>query len=136
VRELKRVLGVGTPALISPSGERIDLPSSIYEVLRRMVELMAAGQAITLVPDDQVVTTQRAADILGMSRPFLIKLLETGAIPHHRVGSQRRVYLRDVVAFAAKRDEGRRHVLDSLAREAFDAGLYDRNAFPEGGQDE
>jgi excisionase family DNA binding protein len=136
VRDLERVLEIGAPALVGPGGERIQLPSTIYQVLRRMVELMAAGQAITLVPDDQVVTTQRAADILGMSRPFLVKLLETGAIPHHRVGNQRRVYLRDVLAFRRKRDEERKEALDRLAREAFEAGLYDRNTFPEGGQDE
>jgi excisionase family DNA binding protein len=97
---------------------------------------MAEGKSVTLLPDNQVVTTQRAADLLGMSRPFFIKLLETGAMAHHRVGNQRRVYLRDVLEFTRKRDEERQAALDRLSRQAFEAGLYDRNVMPEGGSDE
>jgi excisionase family DNA binding protein len=97
---------------------------------------MAEGKSVTLLPDQQVVTTQRAADLLGMSRPFFIKLLETGAMAHHRVGNQRRVYLRDVLEFAHKRDEERQAALDRLSMQAFEAGLYDRNVMPEGGKDE
>ena len=97
---------------------------------------MSHGQAITLLPDNQMVTTQRAADILGVSRPFFIKLLEAGAMAHHRVGNQRRVTLRDVQEFAKKRDQERLAALDRLSRDAFAAGLYERNVFPEGGADE
>jgi len=96
---------------------------------------MSRGQAITLVPDNQAITTQRAADILGMSRPFLIKQLDAGLIAHHRVGNQRRVYLRDVLEFARMRDEQRLAALNGLARDAFEAGMYDKNVFPESGQD-
>jgi excisionase family DNA binding protein len=136
VQDLERMLHLGVPALIGSSGERIELPSTVYQVLRRVVELMAQGQSITLVPDKQVVTTQRAADLLGMSRPFFVKLLETGAMAHHRVGNQRRVYLKDVLQFAKKRDDERQAALDRLTRDAFDAGLYERTGIPEGGSDE
>jgi excisionase family DNA binding protein len=136
VQDLERMLNLGVPALVGSSGERIELPNTVYLVLRRVVELMARGQAITLIPDKQVVTTQRAADLLGMSRPFFIKLLETGAMAHHRVGNQRRVYLRDVLQFAKKRDEERQAALDRLTRDAFDAGLYERTGITEGGSDE
>ena len=136
VRELERMLDLGAPALVSVSGERLVVPPTVYEVLRKVVELMAEGKAVTLLPDNQVVTTQRAADLLGMSRPFFIKLLETGIMAHHRVGNQRRVYLRDVLEFAHKRDEERHAALDRLSRAAVATGLYDRNKFPEGGQDE
>jgi len=136
VRELERMLDLGAPALVSVSGERLVVPPTVYEVLRKVVELMAEGKAVTLLPDNQVVTTQRAADLLGMSRPFFIKLLETGAMAHHRVGNQRRVYLRDVLEFARKRDEERQASLDRLSRQALEAGLYDRNVMPEGGSDE
>jgi excisionase family DNA binding protein len=91
---------------------------------------------VTLVPESQVVTTQRAADLLGMSRPFFIELLESGVMAHHRVGNQRPVYLRDVLEFARKRDEERQTSLDRLARQAFETGLYDRNVMPDGGNDE
>jgi excisionase family DNA binding protein len=71
-----------------------------------------------------------------MSRPFFIKQLESGLMAHHRVGNQRRIYLRDVLEFAEKRDKERLSALDLLARDAFEAGLYERNIFPEGGSDE
>ncbi|MCU1226603.1 MAG: binding domain protein excisionase family [Edaphobacter sp.] len=136
VQDLERMLHLGIPALVSPSGERLNLPNTVYEVFTKVVELMAHGQSITLVSDKQVVTTQRAADLLGMSRPFFIKLLETGVMAHHRVGNQRRVYLRDVLEFARKRDEERQTALDRLSRDAFNAGLYESTAIPEGGSDE
>jgi len=136
VRDLERMLGLGAPALVSASGERLVVPPTVYEVLRMVVELMAEGKSVTLLPDNQVVTTQRAADLLGMSRPFFIKLLESGAMAHHMVGNQRRVYLRDVLEFARKREEERQAALDRLSKQAFEAGLYDRNVMPEGGSDE
>jgi excisionase family DNA binding protein len=89
-----------------------------------------------MVLDDRAVTVLRAADMLGMSQPLFVKLLETGVMPYHRVGNQRRVYLRDVLAYAEKRDEERHAALDRLSRATMEAGLYDHNRFPEGGQDE
>src|SRR5438477_2676257 len=136
VRDLERMLDLGAPALVSASGKRLVVPPTVYEILRKVVGLLADGKSVTLLLGNQVVTTQRAADLLGMSRPFLINLLETGAMAHHRVGNQRRVYLRDVLEFAHKRDEERQAALDRLSRHAFEAGLYDRNVMPEGGNDE
>jgi len=136
VQEVERLLHGGIPALVSPAGERIELPGTVFEVLKKAVGFMSHGQTITLVPENQVVTTQRAADILGMSRPFFIKQLQAGLMAHHRVGNQRRIYLRDVLEFAKKRDKERLAALDLLARDAYEAGLYDRNVFPEGGSDE
>jgi excisionase family DNA binding protein len=136
VRDFERMLDLGAPAWVSASGERLVVPPTVYLVLRKVVELMAEGKSVTLLQDSQVVTTQRAADLLGMSRPFFIKLLEGGAMAHHRVGNQRRVYLRDVLEFARKRDEERQAALDRLSRHALETGLYDRNVMPEGGSDE
>jgi excisionase family DNA binding protein len=136
VQALERVLLRGAPAFVTSAGERIELPGTVFDLLKSAVGFMSHGQAITLVPDNQAITTQRAADILGMSRPFFVKQLETGLMAHHRVGNQRRVYLRDVLAFAKKRDQERLASLDMLARDAFEAGMYERNKFPEGGADE
>jgi len=136
VQALERALLRGVPALVTSAGERIEIPGTVFEVLRTAVGFMSHGQAVTLVPDNQAITTQRAADILGMSRPFFIKQLEGGLMAHHRVGNQRRIYLRDVLKFAKKRDKERLSALDLLARDAFEAGLYERNVFPEGGSDE
>jgi excisionase family DNA binding protein len=136
VQALERALLRGVPSFVTSTGERIEIPGTVFEVLRTAVGFMSHGQAITLVPDNQAITTQRAADILGMSRPFFIKQLDVGLMAHHRVGNQRRVYLRDVLAFAKKRDEERLAALDRLAQDAFEAGMYERNVFPEGGLDE
>jgi len=136
VQALERALLRGVPAFVTSAGERIEIPGTVFEVLRTAVGFMSHGQAVTLVPDNQAITTQRAADILGMSRPFFIKQLEGGLMAHHRVGNQRRVYLRDVLEFVKKRDKERLSALDLLARDAFEAGLYERNVFPEGGSDE
>jgi len=136
VQALERALLQGVPAFVTVAGERVELPGTVFEVLRKVVGFMSHGQAITLVPDNQMVTTQRAADTLGMSRPHFIKLLESGTMAHHRVGNQRRVYLRDVLEFAKKRDAERLASLDRLSRDAFETGLYERNVLPEGGSDE
>src|SRR5271167_1632082 len=85
----------------------------------------------SMVRDDRAVTALRAADMLGMSQPLFVKLLETGVMPYQRVGNRRRVYLRDILAYAEKRDEERHSALDRLSRAAMEAGLYDRNRFPE-----
>jgi excisionase family DNA binding protein len=136
VQALERVLHPGVPVFVTSAGEQVELPRTVFEVLRTAVGFMSHGQAIMLVPDNQAITTQRAADILGMSRPFFVKQLEAGLMAHHRVGNQRRVYLRDVLAFAEKRDAERVASLDWLARDAFEAGMYERNVFPDGGADE
>src|SRR5580692_3499363 len=133
VQALEILLRSGVPALVSPGGERIELPGTVFEVLRTAVGFMSHGQAIALVPDNQAITTQRAADTLGMSRPFFIKQLDGGLMAYHRVGNQRRVYLRDVLEFAKRRDTERLAALGQLSRDAFEAGLYDRNELPKGG---
>jgi excisionase family DNA binding protein len=97
---------------------------------------MQLGRAVVLVPENQELTTQRAADLLGVSRPHLIKLLETGKLPHHKTGSHRRIYLKDLIVYKKRRDSDRKAALDRIAKEAFDSGLYDRTGIPEGGQDE
>ena len=136
MQALVRLLRGGVPALIGASGERIELPGVVFEVLKEAVGFMSDGRSITLVPENAAVSTQQAADILGMSRPFFIKLLEAGAMAYHRVGNQRRVDLRDVLAFAETRDRERLAALDQLARDAHEAGLYERTVLPEGGADE
>jgi len=93
-----------------------------------------AGQV--QVRDHQLITTQRAAEILGMSRDFFDKLLDEGVMSQHKIGNERRVYIEDVLAYAEKRSKERSDALDRMSRDAAQAGLYDRNKFPEGGQDE
>jgi len=136
ILELNRFLQQGTPALVGPDNERIELPESVYDILKDVVRYMSAGRAVTLIPQKQQLTTQSAADILGFSRPHLIKLLEKGVIPFQKVGQHRRILLKDLMAFQKQRDEDRRAGLNKLARDAFDAGLYEGTGIPEGGSDE
>jgi excisionase family DNA binding protein len=136
IRELPRMLQLGTPALVSAQGERIELPEAVFGLLRDIVSNMHRGRAVTLVPESQQMTTKRASDLLGVSRPHLIKLLESGEIPYHKVGSHRRVFLNDVMVYARRRDQERKASLNRLAREAYEAGLYERTGIPERGEDE
>ncbi len=94
------------------------------------------GRAIILIPENQQLTTQRAADLRGVSRPHLIKLLEAGELPYHKAGSHRRIYLKDLAVYQKRRDSERKAALDSIAREAIESGLFDRTGMPESGEDE
>lgn len=130
IQELHRILQLGVPALIGPHGEKLVLPDSVYAILRDVVHNMRAGRAITLVPEQQQLTTQAAANLLGFSRPHLIKLLESGVLPFQKVGQHRRILLKDLLAFQKKRDTERRAALNQLAREEFDAGTYEGSPIP------
>lgn len=136
IRELNRMLQLGSPAWVEADGERLELPDVVYRLLKDIVRNMQLGRAMVLVPENQQLTTQRAADLLGVSRPHLIKLLEAGDLPYHRAGSHRRIYFRDLVHYQKRRDGERKAALDSIAREAYESGLYDRTGMPEGGEDE
>jgi excisionase family DNA binding protein len=102
--------------LVGPdSDEQVELPSEVYRVLRQVVEAMNRGLAVTVVPQSQTMTTQQAAELLGVSRPTLIRLLETGRIPYERVGSHRRVLLRDVLAYREQRREAQYRALEATS---------------------
>lgn len=100
--------------LVGPDGEGIVLPASAFEALKAVVTGMAQGMAMTLVPSGRELTTQEAADLLRISRPSVIRLLEDGAIPFHKVGTHRRIDVEDVLAYRAKRNEQRRAALREL----------------------
>ena len=78
-----------------------------------------------LVPEDEAFTTQAAANYLGMSRQHLVGLMERNEIPHHKVGTHRRVSFKDLLTYERARDKNRREALDKLAAETDAAGLYD-----------
>ena len=115
----------GRAALVDEVGNRVELPGALFQHLLRIVRLMSERRAIVMIPEDETFTTQAAANYLGMSRQHLVNLLEEGRIPFHRVGSHRRVFFRDLLAFEKKRDADRREALDRLMHEVDEAGLYD-----------
>lgn len=107
--------------LQSPDGRKTEIPASIFDVLARVADDMANGHAIVIVPVGHELTTQEAADILNVSRPHLVKLLETGEIDFHLAGTHRRVYFQDLMEYRNLRDQARHRVLDELATESSEA---------------
>ena len=108
--------GSHAPYLLALDGARVELPASALEALQLVVEALSRGQAITIVPRDRELTSQEAADILNVSRPYLIKLLGQGDIPFHRVGTHRRIKIEDVLAYRKRRDAERHAALNELTR--------------------
>jgi excisionase family DNA binding protein len=105
-----------TARLVGADGETIEIPVSAFHALKLIVEGMARGQTMTLVPHGKELTTQEAADLLHVSRPHLVKLLDDGTIPHHRVGTHRRVRIEDVLDYRQQRAVTRHEKLDELTR--------------------
>jgi excisionase family DNA binding protein len=112
-------------ALIDAQGNRTHLPDALFAHFARIVRLMSERKAIVLVPEDEAFTTQAAANYLGVSRQHLVDLLEAKKIPHHKVGSHRRVTFKDLLTYERTRDATRREALDKLAAAAEAAGVYD-----------
>ncbi len=98
--------------------QTIDLPAGVVDLLVRVLEAMAAGRGVTLIPESAELTTVQAADVLNVSRPFLIKLLDRKVMPHRKVGKHRRVRMEDVMAYKNAIDREREQVLEQLTREA------------------
>ncbi|HET9061579.1 MAG TPA: helix-turn-helix domain-containing protein [Acidimicrobiales bacterium] len=111
--------------LLGPDGEQVPLPAEVYRVLRQVVDVMRQGKAILVAPQGLLLTTQEAADFLGVSRPTLVKLLETGTIAFEKPNRHRRVRLQDLIDFQQRRRDERRAALDSLTEEAGELGLYE-----------
>jgi excisionase family DNA binding protein len=87
-------------------GDSVEIPAGVHAVLRQVVEAMQAGKAVTVVPQNRLLTTQQAADLLGVSRPTVVKMIEEGRLPAETPGTRRRmVKLDDLLAFRAQRRE-------------------------------
>jgi excisionase family DNA binding protein len=113
------------PVLMGPNGERIPLPDSLYRVLRLVMEHLQRGESVSIMHAAEELTTQQAADLLNISRPYLVRLVDRGEIPCHRVGTHRRISRADVETYRMQRDHRRRDNLRAMTREAEEQGLYD-----------
>jgi excisionase family DNA binding protein len=128
LRELQRLLSegdTGAPALIGSGERHLRLPATVVQLLARLVDELARGNAVTIVPVHAELTTNQAAELLNVSRPYLVRLLDAGAIPFHRVGTHRRVYAADLLGYKERRRAAQHTALDNLAREAQEMGLYE-----------
>jgi excisionase family DNA binding protein len=119
----RRTTTVRLSAPGSPDEIEVTLPGEALHQLIRILTHMANGHAVTVMPIQAEVTTQQAADLLGVSRPYLVRLLEEGKIPFHKVGTHRRVRVADVFDYKGRRSAESKRMLDELAREAQELGL-------------
>jgi len=111
--------------LVGPDDERVSIPTSLYEALRRIIPLLVRGDAVSLVPVHQEVTTQQAADLLNVSRPHLITLLDRKQIPFTKVGTHRRIRFVDLMRYKLRRDAERRQAINEMTALAEEFGAYD-----------
>jgi len=115
----------GVAKLVTPQGSEIRLPYSILKALMEVVHEMARGNAVRVMPIHAELTTQQAAELLNVSRPFLVSLLEQGEIKYRKVGTHRRILLEDLIVYKDRRDRERLSALDELAKEDQRLGLYE-----------
>lgn len=122
----RRAVAPGSEArLVGPGGEAQTLPEPVYRLLVRILKDLSEGSAVAVVQDRRGLTTAQASRYLGVSRQFFVNLIEAGEMPFHKVGTHRRVALRDVVAYEKARAVKRRTALAAMVREAVEDGSYD-----------
>ncbi len=109
---------------VGKTTEELVLPPSVVRVLVRLLNEMGQGNAVTLTPLRAELTTQQAADLLNVSRPHLVKLLDEGAMPSRKVGSHRRVHLEDLLAYKQDFLAKRHTALDELQALSQELNLY------------
>jgi len=95
-------------------GDRVELPAELFHVLRQAVEALRNGLGVTIRPESTTLTTQQAADLLGISRPTLVRLLDQEVIPYERANSHRKVLLRDLLDYRDRRREQQYAALEAI----------------------
>ena len=103
--------------------ETVSIPESAFRLLNEILTQMAKGNAVTLIPVHAELTTQQAADILNVSRPFLVEQLEKGVIPYRKVGNHRRIFFKDLMDFKEAMIRNRLKALEKLAAQAQELGM-------------
>ena len=119
-RLLAACIGKGESATLRlhDGDETFQVPVKAIRMLVDILNAMAHGDAVSLMPVHKELTTQEAANILNVSRPYLVKQLEKGAIPYHKVGVRRKILFKDLMAYMEARDKESHALLDELAEEA------------------
>ena len=126
IQDLYEKLRTANAKLVGPDGRTDFLPNNLYSFLHRLLAELRAGNSVTILQSKASLTTVEASKLLGMSRQHLVGLLKNDEIPFHMVGTHRRLYARDVLAYKVKRDIDRHKALNDLARKEYEEGVYDR----------
>lgn len=100
------------------SQDSLVVPGLAMRLLSQILAEMAQGNAVTVMPTQAELSTQQAADLLNVSRPFLVQLLESGEIPYHKIGTHRRVLFEDVLQYKERIKSQRRGVLEELTAQS------------------
>lgn len=126
LKKLEQLLATATSAqlLIDDAKEAIVLPDTVFQLLQQVVHYVGEGKML-YIRNEEVLTTQEAADMLHVSRPYLIKLLENGEIPFIKVGKHRRVSINDLLSFKKQLESEQDQAIADLARLSQDLGIYD-----------
>jgi excisionase family DNA binding protein len=126
IEKLYGALKKGKAKLIGPDGESRPLPDSVYAFLVELVGALQQGKCVTILQNQARLTTAEAASMLGVSRQFLVNLLESEEIAHHKVGTHRRIYVQDAMKYKAKRDDRRKKTLRELVAAEVAEGIYEK----------
>jgi excisionase family DNA binding protein len=106
-------------------GDQVEIPEEIHRALHQVVDALAHGLAVTVAPQSMTLTTQQAADLLGVSRPTVVKILHDGGIPFERVGTHRRLLLHDVLAYRQRRRAAQYAALEATSIDLADEDNLD-----------
>jgi excisionase family DNA binding protein len=117
--------GAGLPRITTEDGRVLDLPDSVARALLEVLQAAADGERPVVLRSPEHLTTEQAAAVLNVSRPTVIRMIESGQLPAHKVGTHRRLTLEDVLAYREQMIARRRDALDEMTRQAEDLGLYD-----------
>ena len=125
VAALTHIKETETEIEIEETQDKIVIPSRALQLLGDILKAMSEGKPISIVPVATEVTTQKAAEILGCSRPHLVKLLEEGEMEFVKVGKHRRIMFEDIIKYKQKmKEEQKKHIIDIMNQDE-ELGLYD-----------
>jgi len=115
-RNMNKQGGLSLHVKQGTNGAVVELPPAVSRLMLDLLLFISKGEAVTLVPFGAELSTQQAADMLNVSRPFLVKLIENNEVPHYKVGTHRRIRAKDLFAYKQRRDSKRNEALTKLAQ--------------------
>lgn len=122
---VKKISNMDKFIMTKADGESIELPQVISQVLYEIITILSQGGSMTIIPMDKELTTQQAADILNVSRPYFVKLLENDIIPYHKTGTHRKILMKDLIEYKNQISKKRKVKLSEMIDLSQGLGLYD-----------